>query len=368
MMLYRMLNASDRAEFDPSVLSILTPGEMGRRIEKLNVIVDSLGQEPGQLSFATIPRLARALRNRRPHIIQGWMYHGNFAASIGAMLFCRPSLVVWSVHHALSGLNNEKPLTQKIIHLSKHFSSGVAAIIYCSKASARQHEAFGFDPKRTIVIPNGIDCAQFIPGRAAGRTTRRQLGIPDNRFLIGMAARDHPVKGHITLIEAAAKLVASKVEVHALLVGRGVDDRRGKIETLVRENGLEDRVTLLGQRNDLPTLMRSLDLYVSASLWSEAFPLVVAEAMASGIPVVATDLGDCREIVGSTGEIVKPGNANMLADAIRHFAERSPEERFSQGEAARQRIVTNYALTDIVERYQALYRNLVSKSNYDPDP
>lgn len=360
MMLWRLLAATDRSRFASSALSILTPGVIGERIRALGLPVDSLEQRPGQLSLATLPALRRILRKRRPEVIQGWMYHGNIAATIGARAFHRTP-VVWSVHHALSGIEHEKPMTRKIIWLGAKLSGSTAAIVYCSKTSARQHEAYGFDPNRTVVIPNGIDCDLFVPNREEGQHTRTTLGIPEGRFLVGMAARDHPVKGHDRLIDAAALLIGRHVDVHVLLVGGGIDAEDGAIRRRIEAEGLGERFTLLGQRDDLPVLMRCLDLYVSASTWSEAFPLVVAEAMASGVPALATDLGDCRDIVGATGDIVPPDDADALAGAIETACARPQEARLAQGDAARARVVANYALTDIVARYESLHADLAMK-------
>ena len=187
------------------------------------------------------------------------------------------------------------------MRLSARLSPLTAAIAYCSSESARQHHALGFDPERTVVIPNGFDCAATRPDPAARPRLCAELGIDPARTLIGMLTRAHPMKDHGNLIRAVARLLADGARVHLILAGRGVDDPGGRIARAVAAAGIGRHTSLLGEREDISPVTAGLDVLVSSSAWGEAFPLIVGDAMASGVPCVVTDVGDCAWIVGDTG-------------------------------------------------------------------
>src|SRR5690606_34094365 len=140
----------------------------------------------------------------RPKVRQGWMYPGNLAAQV-ARGFChgRPP-VVWDVQHSVYSLAAEKPMTAAAIRLGALVSSRVAAIVYPSAASAEQHEALGYDPRRTRLIPNGFDTDLFRPSIADRGAFRARLGLATDDPVIGLVARYHPMKDHGTFLRAAA--------------------------------------------------------------------------------------------------------------------------------------------------------------------
>jgi glycosyltransferase involved in cell wall biosynthesis len=169
------------------------------------------------------------------------------------------------------------------------------------------------------------------------------------------------MKDHATFMAAAALFAARCAAAHFLLVGRGVDLGNATLARLTAEHGLGARVRLLGERSDMPAVLAGLDVATLSSAFGESFPNVVGEAMACGIPVAATAVGDVGEIVGATGVVVRPGDAVELAAAWQLLYDMGEPERRRLGGAARQRIVDHYALPAIARRYEALYEDLVSK-------
>jgi glycosyltransferase involved in cell wall biosynthesis len=366
MMLLRLLSASDRSRFESSVLSLMPPGSVGARIERLPVPIHSLDVARGRLSITGFRRLARLARRLAPDLIQGWMYHGNLAGTAAWWRQGRRPWLVWSVHHSLTGLAEEKPLTRWLIALSARLSRLPQAIVYCARASARQHEELGFAPERGLVIPNGIDTELFRPDRAARARLLALTGLPTDRPLVGMVARYHPMKDHANLLRAAGQLREQGIDLQIVLLGRGLDEANEALQGIAQQAGVRDRLSLLGERDDVPELVPGLDVLVSPSAWGEAFPLAVGEAMAGGVPCVVTDVGDCRWLVGDTGAVVPPRDPAALTSAVGALLQAEPAARQDLGARCRARIEENFALPRIVQRYQDLYSSLAEVGNAQP--
>src|SRR5690554_457154 len=140
---------------------------------------------------------------------------------------------------------------------------------------------------------------------ARGQAWRQSLRIPSDAILIGMIGRFNPEKDHHNFLSGLASLYVSGRDVKGILIGEGLDECNETLMAWVRELGLEKQLLLLGQRNDIPDILNALDLHVLSSS-SEAFPNVIAEAMACGTPCVSTDVGDARLMIGDVGWVVPP--------------------------------------------------------------
>lgn len=357
MMLLRLLAAADRRRVDGRVLSLMPPGPLDRPFRD-HAEVESLGMARSAPRLRHLVRLARMARRSAADVHQGWMYHGNLAATALHAMQRRPSSLVWSVHHSLTDIRNEKPLSQRLIGLSARLSRRAAAIIYVSSVSAQQHEAIGFDPSRRIIIPNGVDTDLFRPDGVAADRLRQATGAPSGRALVGMIARINPSKDHPRLIRAAGEVVRRGGDLQLVLIGDGVDPSDAAIAAALGDAALGDRISFLGLRDDVPSLMAGFDLLVTPSAYGEAFPVVVAEAMAAGVPCIATDLGDCAMLIGGTGSIIPPRDTAALVAALEQWLGRSADERRAAGAAARARIVANFTLQAVARRYEALYASL----------
>jgi glycosyltransferase involved in cell wall biosynthesis len=360
-MLLKLLSATDRDRFEPAVVSLMDKGTLGDRIEALGVPVDTLGMARGRPGLRALVRLARVVRRGRPQVLQGWMYHGNLAASLAARFAPGGAPVLWNVRQTLYGLSTEKPLTRAMIRLSARLSGSPAYIVYNSQRSAEQHEAAGFHSERRVIVPNGFDGQAFAVNALARQEARRALGLADADLAIGLAARAHPMKDHGNFLRAAALLAGMRPEARFLLAGTGVDPAHGELAARVRELGLEGRVQLLGEQRDMRSFYAALDLAALASAWGEGFPNVLGEAMAAGVPCVATDVGDAAAIVGDTGRIVPPRDPEALGGALAELATLGPSGRRALGTRARERVLARYALPAIAARYENLYRGALEQ-------
>ena len=230
-----------------------------------------------------------------------------------------------------------------------------AAIVSCSEQAALAHQRLGYQGRKFTVIQNGYDLA-IRPQQAARDRLRREWGIPSQMPLLGTVARSDPQKDHANLLSALA-LLATQAEISAAYWparDRAVQRRVGAANF---ESGLEDKVLLLGVRDDIPDVMSALDLHVLSSL-GEAFPNVVAEAMACGTPCAVTDVGDAASIVGSTGWVAAPRDAASLAQCMERalrVIQSSRREELSN--ACRQRIVECFGIERMVAAYKDVWLN-----------
>lgn len=341
--------------FSSSVVA-LRDGPVDEEIRALGVPVEALGVSGFRALPGALQRLARVTRAFRPDLVQGWMYHGNLAASFARRWASPQARLLWGVRQSLYDLRREKALTRQAIRASAWMSTGVQAIVYNSHTARAQHEAAGFAAARGCVIDNGFDTEGFRPDPAARRAVRDMLGLTESTPLIGLIARYHPMKGHAVFLQAAALLAQRRPDVHFLLVGKEVSPDNKALAASFSAPALAGRVHCLGERSDVPLLTAALD--IASSSWGEAFPNAIGEAMSCGVPVVATEVGDVRRIAGEAGIVISPGDVEGLARAWEALLD-DPARRRKMGEAGRRRVQAQFSVEAMAERYRALYEELM---------
>ena len=364
MMLYNLLSRMDRDRFDPAVISLMGQDALGDRIKALGIPVYTIGMKPGIPTPGAVWRLIRLIHQLKPDLIQGWMYHGNLAAQLASSIFTSHRFpVVWSIHYSIDALASDKKMTVALVKFGAYISKSPKQVLFVSQVSKSQHEALGYARENSHVIPNGFDTSRFLPSSVDDRTVlRSELGLPEDCLLIGLAGRYHPMKDHANFVRAAALLLETNPQVRFLMMGQAVTQDNPTLSNLLQELGIHDRVLLLGERQDMPRLLASLDVFTSASAYGEAFPMVVGEAMACEVPCVVTDVGDSSWMVGNTGRVVPPRSPQVLAEAWNELIALGKESRNCLGKAARSRIITEFSLNSIVAQYESLYEQILNQN------
>jgi glycosyltransferase involved in cell wall biosynthesis len=356
-MLYRLATHLDATRFRVGAVSLSERGEIGARLEAAGIPVVALNLQRGRIPWDGMRKLLDVLRDLDPDVLQGWMYHGNLAASLAGWLSGRSSRVLWGVRQCLYQTHHERALTRRVIRTCAALSWQPAAVIYNSDASREQHEAFGFAARKSVVVPNGFELQPWPTGK---EERRRRLGLPAHGVLIGMITRYHPCKGHAVFLAAAAALAARRPDVTFVLAGRQVDSGNARLMQLARDLGIEGRVVLLGQQPDVGPLLESLDVLCMPSTGADSFPNVVGEAMAAGVPCVVSRVGDAARIVRDTGVSVAPGYSEALAQALEAMIDLGSTGRGGLGAAARLRVAKHYGLASVVERYESIYEEVAN--------
>lgn len=360
-MLYNLLSKIDKMRFEPIVVSLMDRGTWGDRIIDLGISVRTVEMERGKPTPAALMRLQRIINEIKPDIIQGWMYHGNIAAQIVSFFIKQKIPILWSIHNSADSLMADNKMTAAIVKLGAWLSRFAASVAFVSQTSKSQHEALGYLPENACVIPNGFDTNLFTPSLLARAAIRSELGLADDSTLIGSICRFHPMKDHSNLLQAAALLLKARPDVHLVLAGTDVNDRNPQLQQQIQTLGISKNIHLLGERRDMPRLTAALDISTSTSAYGEAFPMVVGEAMACGVPCVVTDVGDSRWIVAQTGRVVPPKNPLALAQAWQELIAMSSEQRQALGAMARSRVEECFALDAIAAQYEKLYEQALSK-------
>ncbi len=243
------------------------------------------------------------------------------------------------------------------------FNRAVDGVVAISGGVADSLAAAGVDRERVTVVPSGVDCDRFRPPTAEDRVQARiALGISYGEFVISAVGALEPRKGHRYLIEAIGALAstAPSVKVKCLIAGHG--SIRGALQREIAQVRCTERIRLLGRIDDPRELLWASDVFAMPSL-KEGLGVAALEAMASALPVVASDVGGLREVVESesTGIIVPPANPEAIASAIGRL-EQWPALRSQMSAAARARAVENYSMGEMTTRTLALYRTWVRKT------
>jgi glycosyltransferase involved in cell wall biosynthesis len=349
------LCANDKSH-EHCVVSLTGPGKYAALLQQVGVRVECLSMPRGRFTLRGAAQLWRLLRGLRPDVVQTWMYHADLVGGVLAKLAGVPR-VFWGIHHSTLGAGTSRRTTVAIARLNAWLSPWIpAGIVCCADSARRVHESLGYAVSKFTVIPNGYDLSRFHPDPVARARLRGEWCVQDQLPVVGMVSRFHPLKDHETLLRALGRVRQAGKDFRCVLVGNGLSSDNAQLAYMLEQNGLGDRALLLGQRADVPAIMSALDLHVLSSR-EEAFPNVLAEAMACGTPCITTDVGDAATIVGETGWVVPPGNAAELARAVdAALVARSDSESWPQRrEAARTSIERRFRLESMIGAYRALW-------------
>jgi glycosyltransferase involved in cell wall biosynthesis len=335
------------------VVSLVPGGMFADELIAAGVEVRDLGMRPGRDVTRGTLRLARLLRAVRPQMVVSWMYHASLLDLL-ARPFAGPSRrarMVWMVRGSLHSLAGLPWHTRSTVRLLALFSKRPEAITTNSRTGRLHHARVGYRPRGWILLPNGCDTEEFLPDDDDRTVVRRALGIPPDATVAICVARNHPQKDHATLLTAAATAGRSGIgtsgALELVLVGSGTEALSDGGRAGLRVHGL-------GERRDVRTLLRAADLIVSSSL-TEGLPNALLEGMASGLVPIATDVGDCRDVIGETGRVVPPADVEGLAAALSDMLHMDHAERSELGRRARDRVVERYDADLARREYRGLW-------------
>lgn len=313
-----------------SVVTLIRGGKYGPMLENDGIPVQSLElhENPTSILKSTM-RLRSLIYDADPDAIQSWMYHAGILCAMACGNTHR-SRHLLGFHNTNVSIRHHHLAAYAAMRSLAGISSSYRGVIYCSESARLAHESIGYRGEQSIVIPNGVSTERYRPCAIARQNLRGALGLDASVHLFGMVARVHPQKNHSGLVEAL-RLVRSATSrpFRIALAGRGTDTDP-TLRRLIAESNLGDVVIALGPRNDIPDLLTAIDTLVLPSEFGEAFPMVLCEAISSGTPCIATDVGDSAAIVGDTGHIVAPGDLKGLADAMVSRILAGPESEDSQ--------------------------------------
>ena len=359
MMLLKVLERLDRQRFSPHVISLTSLGDLAPRIVALGIPVEAMGMRPSITGWLNFFRLVRLLKRLHPDVVHTWMYHADLLGGLAARL-AGISAVGWCIRNSNLDKDKTKFLTRAVVGLCALISKWVPSrILSCSEKARQVHVAHGYAAEKMVVVPNGFDLTRFKPDNDARHRIRAELGITEQTPLVGLIGRFDPQKNHAGFFEAAVVLHREMPQVHFVLIGNGIDINNAALMQAITHAGVLANTHLLGLRNDIPELMAALDVLASSS-YGEAFPNVLGEAMACGVPCAVTDVGDSAYIVGDTGRVVASGDMHGLAAALGDLLALPLPEKAALSERARARVAEHFEIGGVVRRYEKFYESLLA--------
>lgn len=353
-MLSKVARVSAKHGIEHSVISMIEGGAVADELKAAGIPVRFLGAGRSFGALLRIGALRRAVRKIKPDLVQGWMYHGNIAASAAANACERPIPVLWNVRQSLLGLRHETLVTNATIFLGTALRHTPEMIIYNSVRAAEDHERRGYPRKRRVIIPNGFNTDLYRPDPDCRPSLIQELGLPAEAEIVGRVANFRSAKDYPNLMVAFAAIAKADPRAHLVLIGRDLKDNP-QLERMIQALPMPEKVHVLGERTDVPRIMPAFDLMLSNST-SEAFPNVLGEAMACGVPSITTDAGDCKDVLGDPARVIEPGNPALLAQKALGILALDRTQRAAIGAADRARVVERYSIEKIATDYAALWR------------
>lgn len=281
-------------------------------------------------------RYLKAIRDVNPDVIYSFLTTSNIVAIIGRLFVRKP--VVWGIRASNMDLENYDWLAKLTAGVEKKLSRFAKVIIFNANVSHQYCRSLGYQLNNAVVIPNGIDTNIFKPESEAKKAaTRNQLAIPSDALVVGMLARVDPMKDYETFLEAARALSLKYENLYFVTAGIGTDTASWQ--------SLPARFLRLGRWEDVSALLNALNIMVLSSSYGEGFPNVIGEAMACGIPTIATDVGDAAYIIGDQGIIIPPRNPQALIQAIESMMQETPSK-----DRIRDRIVSHFDVPQMVNQ------------------
>lgn len=353
-LLVNLVRRLDRHRVAPELCCLKYLGPLGEMLaEEVPTFSGLLAQK---YDLRVLPRLTRLIRRRRIDAVitvgtgGDKMFWGRLAAYLAGVP------VIASALHSTG-------LPDHVEFLNRLLAPVTDAFIAVAETHGRylvDHE--GCPAERVRVVPNGVDTERFHP-RWRDPRLAAEIGLPQDAPTVGIVAALRPEKNHELFLETARLVQCRQPRTHWLVIGDG--PRRARLEQMAEAMGLGDRVLFLGSRNDVPRLLSLLDVHLLTS-HMEANPVSILEAMASEIPVVATDVGSVHETVldGQTGYLAPAGDAPGLARRLLRLLE-DPSLAAALGRAGREHVLTNWSLARMVDGYtetiEEIYRGKAAR-------
>lgn len=337
------------------VLVVLKPREPDRRAPDLETDLEVVSLEMHRSVtsfFAGMRRGIARLRAFRPDVIHGHNFHGNLVAR-SMRAFYPASKLISTIHNVYEG-GWTRMLAYRLSDSLADRTTAVSTVV-----AERYVRLKAVPESKCMVLTNGIESADFVPDAQRRIAIREQMGVTDEFVWLSVgritAAKDLP-----NLLQAFGNVWRISRQAQLWIAGEFPAGRTGEVSygAISMPHGAMEQVRRLGLRRDIPALLDAADGFVLSSAW-EGMPLALGEAMAMEKPVVATDVGGVRELVGDAGVIVPAKDSDALARAMLDVMRRSAEERAALGRAARERIITSFSMDAKADEWEKLYRSVL---------
>jgi glycosyltransferase involved in cell wall biosynthesis len=305
-----------------SVVSLFPGGVFRRPLEDAGIRVTDLGMRRYRDALQGLFALAAIIRERRPTVVYGWMYHANILAMAALLIAGRPrTWLFWGIFSTDFSGGDFRWKTRMVRDVSAFLSRWVGGVIYNAEEARDYHRRIGFRERRSVVISNCVDPKAFRHDPRQRGDLRAELGIDADSVVVAIVARVDPMKDWSTMREAVRGLPG----IVTLAIGKGTDE-------LPSQAGFIG----LGWRDDVVRVLSAADIFLLGSAFGEGTSLALGEAMSCGLPCIVTAVGGNSSLVGDGGIVVEPGDPLAIREAIRDLAtDRKRRETLGRNALAR---------------------------------
>jgi glycosyltransferase involved in cell wall biosynthesis len=357
MALYRLILAFRGSQYRHTVIVLSPGGGMYSRFvaSGITLIVLDVRRAP----IGDLVRMVRLMRTMRPDIVQTWLYHADFLGGLAARLAGNRN-VIWGIRttDVDGGCARSTALVR---HLCALLSRWVPHTIVCvAEAARRSHALLGYDANRMVVVGNGFDLSAFTPGHGERAALRAHCGFAADDIVLGTLGRFNLDKDYPNFVKAAGQLASRYPQLRFLMIGKNLDAANAELSRWIAATGYAKRFVLLGERADIAICLSAMDIFCLSSR-TEAFPNVVGEAMAMGLPCVATDVGDVAVLMANTGVLVPRANPDALAQGVAGLVALDPAHRRQIGQQARARIGARFTMGCVRARFEHIYEGVIAR-------
>lgn len=351
--LIRLLRLINRDKFNITVISLTDKGELGAMVEELGFPLITIGMSRNIFNIFALIRLYKVVRELNPDVVHTWMYHSDFFGGLTAKLL-DIKLIIWGIRSA-DFFSSETPKSTKLIVRACAWLSNLVpnVIVYNSQKGLNFHNNLGYAPYKSMVIYNGVDINRFKPNKNSRSLLRNKLHIRNDKKIIGLIARYDGLKNHEGFIKMAAYINEVEKDCDFLMVGNNIKGNEVLL-SLVDDLNLNNNFHLVESVTDIEKVISGLDAIVITSV-SEAFPNVLIESMACGVPCFSTNVGDVKYVIQNQDWIVPVGDMRQLAGLCLNYLNL---DNFSQSiikKNIRLRACEKFDSTLMVQNYESIY-------------
>jgi len=349
--LYELVKSINRERFDPVVISLSQGGYWGNQIEKLKIQVIELRRRKS-FEFTRLFELINILRVLSPHIVHTYMFTANSYGRVAAII-ARVPIIIASERNVVEVGKDKNIFGLYIDKLLAPFTHGIICNSY--KASEALVKRYSFNVNKIITVHNGFNGTEF----------SKKNSVNINRKLapkvVGTVGRLYRQKNHRLFIDMAKIVLegSGNENIRFVIIGEG--ELRTELVEYVKRQRLESKVVFTGERNDIHDLLQNMDVFVMTSLY-EGMSNAIMEAMAAGLPVIATDVGGNSELVvnGETGFLCQSSDVKGLADKVA-FLINNENEAKRMGDNGRKRILRDFTVEKMVKKTESIYVKFCNK-------
>jgi glycosyltransferase involved in cell wall biosynthesis len=356
MALYRLVLEFRGSDYAHTVIALTPEGGMFSRFTEagIHLIVLDVRRSPVRHWL----RLYRLIRSQRPDIVQTWLYHADLLGGLAARAAGNRN-VIWGIRTTDVDGGCARA-TAVVRRACASLSRWIPHTIVCvAEAALRSHRQVGYDAGRMVVVGNGFDLAALTVQLSQRIQLRMQCGLDAEHVVLGTLGRFNLDKDHANFVKAAGQLAQQHAHLRFLMVGMGLDGANEELRGWIAATGHPDRFILLGERRDVAVCLSAMDIFCLSSR-TEAFPNVLGEAMAMGLPCVTTDVGDAAVLVADTGVVVPRANPDALAHGVGELIARGPGYYRQLGQQARERIHTVFTMDCMRKRFEVIYDSVMN--------